>query len=135
MRSFQLLFMQVLSTLNFLLSTDFNVSSKFGYVFYSFTLNSRKFLIWFFTCVLTYFLCIRNFFQISWVCKLLFLLFLISIFNLWWSNRIQGYISIFLHLLRLTSINIYRWHWRKFHGMQSRRYILFVWVKCSLTIC
>jgi hypothetical protein len=58
---------EALSTMNFPLSTASIVSHKFGYIVSSFSLNSRKSIISFFTSSLTQRTIVVHF---PWVCRL-----------------------------------------------------------------
>lgn len=43
---------------------------------------------------------------------------------MWWSDRIQNVISVFLYLLSLLCVQVHNQFLRKFHQMLRRKYIL-----------
>ena len=72
------------------------VSHRFPYSVYSFSLNSRKSLIFLF--MLWKFFHSVNSFSVYKI--LLYVLFLVSSFNPWWSSRIQWVISFFSNVFK-----------------------------------
>jgi hypothetical protein len=92
-------FIGALSAMNFLFSSVFIVSHKFGYVMPLFSLHSKKSLISFLTWPRDHWV---------WSCSvsmsikfLIFVLLLKSNFSSQWSHKMQGIISIFFYLPRL----------------------------------
>jgi hypothetical protein len=87
--------------MNLFLGTTFIKSQNSGYIVYSFTFNLRKSLISFLISALTYFSFSSELFSFhEFVSFLLFLLLLVSSFNLWWTDKMQGVILVFLYPLR-----------------------------------
>jgi hypothetical protein len=83
-------FVKPLSDENFPLSTAFIVCHTFGYVVHSFLLNSRKSSISFYHSALIQLLLRKELLSFCEFVNFLLFLLLISDFNLWLSNRIQG---------------------------------------------
>lgn len=81
------------------------MSHKYGYVGPSFSLSYRKSLIVLFIFSLTQWSLSRELFSLHeyvGFLHMLFLLLLKSSLNPWWSDKLQGIISIVLCLLRLA---------------------------------
>ena len=93
--------LEALRSMSFPLRNAFIVSHKFGHVVASFSLNSKKSLIYFFIPSLIKVSLIRV--LLSFHVNVGFLLFMLLLkFSLspWWSDRMHGTISIFFYLLR-----------------------------------
>ena len=82
--------------------TTFLLSYKFDYVGYSFSFNSRKCLISLLVSVLIHFSFITKLFSFCVFVSFLSFLLLIPSLSLWWSDRIQCVVSVFLYQLRLV---------------------------------
>jgi hypothetical protein len=120
------LFLAALRAMSFPLRTVFIVSHKFGYVVASFSLNSKKSLIYFFISSLTKLSLSRVLFSFHVnVGFLLFILLLKIRLTPWWSARMRGITSVFLYLLRLVLWPIiYGQFWKKYHEVLRSGYIL-----------
>ena len=89
------------------------------------SLSFRKSLISFFISFLTQRSLSREMFNFhKCIDFLVFLLLLKSSFNPWWSDKIQGLISVLLYLLRLLCDWVYGQFWRSIHEVLRSRYIL-----------
>ena len=136
MWAFSIFFIWAPSAMNFLLSTAFIVSHRFGYVVSSFSLNSRKTLISFLIFSLTQ----------GWLSSWLFtfhkfvgflgvVLLLNSNFIPWWSDKTQVVYSNFfvsVDVCFVTKSVISFWEgstrcWEE--GLFP------VWVDCSIDVC
>ena len=118
-------FLEALRALRFPLRNTFIVSHKFGNVVASFSLNSKKSLISFFTSSLTKVLLSRMLFnfQVNVGFLLLMLLLKISL-SLWWTDRMHEIMSVFLYLWSLFCDQLYGQFWRRYHKGLRRRYTL-----------
>ena len=103
---FIFLFLEALRAMSFPLRNAFIVSHKFGYVFASFSLSSKKSLISFFIHFLTKVSLRRVLFSFHLnVDFLLFMLLLKISLIPWWSDKMHVTISIFFYLLRPVFTN------------------------------
>ena len=125
-------FMKALSTVYFPLSSSFIVSHKFGDAMQSFSLNLGIFNFFLYFCLDLVVIPWRDV-QFPLVIGFLLFLLLKSSFNPWWSDRIQGVISIFLCLLRLA---LWPTVWSVLERVPVMCCGVFfcVWVKCSVDI-
>lgn len=81
------------------LKIAFILSHKFRYVVFSFSFNSERSLV----SVLAQFSFSSEVLSFQeFINSLVFPLLLTSSFNPWWSDRIQGVISVFLYLMRFA---------------------------------
>ena len=121
MYALSIFFLEALRAMSFPLRTVFIVSHKFGYVVPSFSLNSRKPLIYFFFSYLTKLSLNRVLFIFHvYVGFLLFMLLLKISLSLQWSDRMTGIISIFLYLLRPVLWPVMWSVWRRHHEVMRK---------------